>query len=106
MVLELNAEDEAALDSVSLDAAEADLDLELDGSDEDGFEPELIVDEDSDDLDFLDDGDAIQTQIELAQAYMDMGDAEGAREILEEVERDGNDEQRKVAQDLLASLGS
>ena len=40
----------------------------------------------------------------LAQAYAEMGDAEGARSMLEEVIADGNDEQKQQAQALLDKL--
>ena len=56
-----------------------------------------------DDFDFgdTDEGD---TQLELAQAYLDMGDNAGAREILQEVMESGNDQQKAKAQALLAQL--
>ncbi|NIR83093.1 MAG: hypothetical protein GWO40_08140 [Gammaproteobacteria bacterium] len=50
------------------------------------------------------DADAIQTKLDLALAYIDMGDADGARSILDEVMVEGNDTQRKAAEDLLTKL--
>ncbi|MFZ2542338.1 MAG: FimV/HubP family polar landmark protein, partial [Gallionella sp.] len=47
----------------------------------------------------------VATKLDLAKAYQEMGDANGAREILEEVLREGDDAQRKVAQALLDQLG-
>lgn len=47
----------------------------------------------------------VATKLDLAKAYQEMGDATGAREILEEVLREGDDGQREVAQSLLAQLG-
>ncbi|MBI5781965.1 MAG: LysM peptidoglycan-binding domain-containing protein [Rhodocyclales bacterium] len=41
------------------------------------------------------------TRLQLAQAYLEMGDTEGARELLEEVLRDGNEAQRTAAQQLM-----
>jgi pilus assembly protein FimV len=41
----------------------------------------------------------------LAKAYHEMGDASGAREILEEVLREGDAEQREAAQTLFDQLG-
>lgn len=58
-----------------------------------------------DDLDFLSDEDEVSTKLDLARAYMDMGDKEGAREILQEVVDSGNDEQKEEAQDLIQGLG-
>ena len=48
--------------------------------------------------------DDVDTKLDLARAYMDMGDAEGARSILAEVEDEGNDSQRDQARQLLADL--
>lgn len=58
------------------------------------------------DLDDFDFGDADQgdTQLELAEAYLDMGDHGGAREILQEVLAAGSDEQKTRAEALLARL--
>ena len=47
----------------------------------------------------------VATKLDLAKAYQEMGDASGAREILEEVLREGDAEQREVAQSLLDQLG-
>ena len=46
----------------------------------------------------------VDTKLDLVTAYMDMGDAEGARELLEEVLREGGPQQRERAQKLLDSL--
>ena len=48
--------------------------------------------------------DAIGTKLDLAKAYMDMGDPDGARSMLEEVVAEGNDAQRGEAQRLMAEL--
>ena len=55
------------------------------------------------DLDF-DSVDEMATKLDLATAYVDMGDAEGARNILVEVLNEGNDEQKTQAQTLLEQL--
>ncbi len=44
------------------------------------------------------------TKLDLAKAYQEMGDAAGAREILEEVVRDGDEQHRAVAEALLQQL--
>jgi len=46
----------------------------------------------------------VATKLDLAKAYQEMGDASGAREIIEEVLREGDTEQREAAQTLLAEL--
>jgi pilus assembly protein FimV len=45
------------------------------------------------------------TKLDLAKAYQEMGDVEGAREILQEVLHEGDDTQKAEAQVLLAKLG-
>ena len=44
------------------------------------------------------------TKLDLAKAYQEMGDAAGAREILEEVVREGDEQHRTVAEALLQQL--
>ncbi len=46
----------------------------------------------------------VGTKLDLARAYMDMGDPEGARSILDEVLQEGNPTQRNEAERLIASL--
>jgi pilus assembly protein FimV len=45
------------------------------------------------------------TKLDLAKAYQEMGDVEGAREILQEVLHEGDEKQKAEAQALLAKLG-
>jgi pilus assembly protein FimV len=47
----------------------------------------------------------ISTKLDLARAYLDMGDIEGARSTLEEVMVEGNDDQRREAETLLHQTG-
>ncbi len=63
------------------------LDLDLDGS-----------------ADELGDLDEVSTKLDLARAYLEMGDKEGAREILQEVIVEGNQEQKNNAQSLMAAM--
>jgi pilus assembly protein FimV len=46
----------------------------------------------------------VGTKLDLARAYVDMGDPEGARSILEEVLDEGDEGQRQQAQKLIDSL--
>lgn len=74
------------------------------GEDQD-FGQEQGVDEDLDsELDFLSDADEVATKLDLARAYIDMGDQEGAKDILDEVVGEGNDEQKREAADLLEKI--
>ena len=47
----------------------------------------------------------VATKIELAQAYEEMGDKEGARELLQEVLQEGSSRQREQARSRLSALG-
>ena len=49
--------------------------------------------------------DEAATKLDLAKAYIDMGDAEGAKSILEEVAVEGNDDQKKQAAELASQIG-
>ncbi len=50
--------------------------------------------------------DEVGTKLDLARAYVDMGDPEGARSILGEVLQEGNAAQKDEAQQLLQKLTS
>ena len=45
------------------------------------------------------------TKLDLASAYEEIGDRDGARELLEEVVRGGDGDQKRQAQAMLASIG-
>jgi len=47
----------------------------------------------------------IGTKLDLARAYIDMGDPDGAKSILAEVTSEGNAQQKQEAQELLKHLG-
>jgi pilus assembly protein FimV len=49
--------------------------------------------------------DDVGTKLDLARAYVEMGDNEGAREILNEVIVEGSDKQKSDAKGMLSSLG-
>lgn len=57
-----------------------------------------------DDTGLLSDGDEAGTKLDLARAYVDMGEGEMARGLLEEVVGSGSDEQKNEAQELLSRL--
>lgn len=52
----------------------------------------------------LTDMDENETKLDLAKAYIDMGDADAAKEIIEQIIETGSAEQKKTAQMLLAEL--
>ena len=107
-------EDDVAID-LSDDIEELDMDLDEAATDDAATDDVATeetavsaVDDSADDDDFdlssLDDVDEISTKLDLARAYLDMGDHEGTRGILEEVIADGNDEQKSEANELMAKL--
>ncbi|MGH8436938.1 MAG: FimV/HubP family polar landmark protein [Pseudomonas sp.] len=57
-----------------------------------------------DDFDFLSGTDETATKLDLARAYLDMGDTEGARDILDEVITEGSDNQQQEARELIARI--
>jgi pilus assembly protein FimV len=50
------------------------------------------------------DPSAVATKLELAKAYIEIGDTDGAKEILNEVSREGNAAQQQEAKSILAGL--
>ena len=52
-----------------------------------------------------DESSEVATKLELAQAYEEMGDREGARELLQEVLAEGSQAQQELARSKLAQLG-
>ena len=47
----------------------------------------------------------VATKLDLAKAYEEMGDKDGARELLGEVMKDGDATQKGQAQQILTKLG-
>ncbi|WP_330210301.1 FimV/HubP family polar landmark protein [Pseudomonas sp. AM4(2022)] len=60
--------------------------------------------EDEPEFDFLSGTDEVATKLDLAQAYIDMGDADGARDILSEVLTEGDEGQRSEAKEMLGRI--
>jgi len=48
--------------------------------------------------------EAVGTKLELAKAYLEIGDKDGAREILQEVAKEGSASQREEAEKLISGL--
>lgn len=99
-------------DSLALETTDADLSIEgLDTiSEQELAEATQVLSEDTDgnDLDFdlsdLDQVDEAETKLDLAAAYVEMGDPEGAKSILEEIMQEGDEDQKSRAQALLNDL--
>ena len=85
-------------------------DLELESAPETDVRPAVEAQpqglslDDEEDFEFLGDADENATKLDLAKAYIDMGDAEGARDILGEVIAEGNSAQQAEAKELLAQV--
>jgi pilus assembly protein FimV len=67
-------------------------------------EDALASADDEPEFDFLSGTDEVATKLDLAQAYIDMGDADGARDILNEVVNEGDAGQKVEARELLSRL--
>ena len=64
------------------------------------------ADEQDDEADgMLSNSDEVATKLDLARAYVEMGDPDGARSILEEVMQEGDAGQKSEAQTLLQQMG-
>lgn len=61
--------------------------------------------DEDEDLVIAADSNALSTKLDLARAYLDMGDDEGARQILDEVVAEGSDDLKAEARTLLARIG-
>lgn len=89
-----------------LDDVNAELDRLSDSLGQPTFTAEdaLVGAEDEPDFDFLSGTDEVATKLDLAQAYIDMGDNDGARDILGEVLSEGDATQKSEAQEMLSRL--
>jgi pilus assembly protein FimV len=84
-------------DSLALDKAKLETSTAVTGSND-----VVSLEED---LDFSVDADEVATKLDLAKAYIDMGDKEGAKDILQEVMEEGQAAQKQEAKKLLDSIG-
>ena len=95
-------------------ALDTDIEIEDEAPSGDGFE--LVIDEEEDDADHTimvprsagtaqqSEEDEIASQLDLAKAYVELGDSDNAKTILNEIIAVGNDEQRQQAQELLGQI--
>lgn len=60
--------------------------------------------DDEPEFDFLSGTDEAATKLDLARAYIEMGDSDGARDILDEVVTEGDDSQKTEAREMLGRL--
>lgn len=99
------ADEDEALPDLNASASEpiapaevdfSDISLDLNGTNAEEPLPEAIAAESAE----------VDTKLDLVTAYMDMGDNEGARELLDEVLSEGGPQQRARAQAIMNSLGA
>lgn len=101
--IELDLED----DALEIDDLETDVEVSDESSDPlqdlaDSLDSDAELEDDE--FDFLSGSDEASTKLDLARAYIEMDDKEGARDILEEVLTEGSEDQKAQAQDLISKL--
>lgn len=92
-----------------LDDVNAELDRLSQSLEHPSIEPSFTAEDaalggDEPEFDFLSGTDEVATKLDLAQAYIDMGDADGARDILSEVLTEGDESQRGEAKEMLGRI--
>ncbi len=92
-----------------LDDVNAELDRLSQSLEHPSIEPSFTAEDaalgaDEPEFDFLSGTNEVATKLDLAQAYIDMGDADGARDILSEVLTEGDEAQRSEAKEMLGRL--
>ncbi len=86
----------------SSEQANGDVDLDLSAD----FAASDLASGEDEDLVIADDSNGLSTKMDLARAYLDMGDEDGARQILDEIIAEGSDELTAEAHKLLERIGS
>jgi pilus assembly protein FimV len=97
-----------------LDSLELDVEPAPDAQSTPGEELELApiaetappaMEENGEELMVASDSNGLSSKLDLARAYLDMGDEDGARQILEEITVEGSDELKAEARTLLDRIG-
>lgn len=100
----------AKQDDIDLTATKDQDDNEVSFSLDDDFNFDLSGEDGEDDTDQiigvsdLTDMDEVETKLDLARAYLDMGDEASAKEIIEGVLEKGSEEQKKIAQKFFEDI--
>ncbi len=97
-------DDSADQPSVADASSEEQLDVGLSNLAGVNMPDSLGIDDMETEFSFLEDTDETATKLDLARAYMEMGDEEGARDILDEVVKEGSREQKEEAQGLIDKI--
>ena len=96
---------EADFGELEIELPDSDADDNLDLSADFADDSSSAANGDDEDLVFAEGGNEMSTKLDLARAYLDMGDEEGAKQILEEVAVEGSADQKEEAKVLLERLG-
>jgi pilus assembly protein FimV len=100
--------DQDALTEVSDDASLGDTEIDFEESGDALEQLASSLDSDAeleeDEFDFLSGSDEASTKLDLARAYIEMDDKDGARDILEEVATEGSEDQINQAKELMEQL--
>jgi pilus assembly protein FimV len=100
-------EDSETLDNMDLESIEQELESLSEDLDSEIAEPLELPEADSHEISMdLDSTDEVTTKLDLARAYIDMGDNEGAKSILEEVVSEGSEQQQEEAKQLMNNIGA
>lgn len=103
----VEGEEQEEMQEFSFDTVESDA-SELGDLGEFALDDDLALDEEdaeaADELAMPDSDDEVGTKLDLARAYIDMGDPDGARSILDEVLEEGNEQQKNEARELQGQL--
>lgn len=94
------------LDMGDLDVGDLDGGIDL-AADDDATVVRSMVEDDDEPIDISslpEDLDEVNTKLDLARAYIDMGDNDGASDILREVIEEAGDAQKAEAQELLKNI--
>lgn len=110
--LSLPGEDDAASKhfAAELDNVNAELDKLSASLETPSLEPHFTAEDaaslapEDEEFDYLSGTDEVATKLDLARAYIDMGDHDGARDILDEVYKEGDKDQRREANELRSKL--
>ena len=92
------------MDSVEPDVLDQDSPLDIDLEDFDMEVSDSVDEEEVQGDGELADMDEVSTKLDLARAYVDMGDPDGAKSILDEVMEEGSEEQKEEARGILGQM--
>ena len=94
-----NPEGDSTLDNLTLDDADLNSLGDISSGVRDGLSADIDLEEGT-----ISRTDEMETMLDLAKAYIDMGDSDSAESALKDIITHGSDAQKMEAQDLLSNL--